>query len=44
MLYSMFSFVICFIYKEIGSFVKMWIDLESVTQSEVTKRKIDIIY
>ena len=30
---------------EIGSFVKMWIDLESVTQSEVSqKEKTNIIY
>ena len=30
---------------DIGSFVKMWIDLESVTQSEVSqKEKTNIIY
>ena len=29
---------------EIGSFVEMWMDLESVIQSEVRKRKTNIIY
>ena len=28
----------------IGSFVEMRIDLEAVTQSEVRKRKTDIVY
>ena len=28
----------------IGSFVEMGIDLEAVTQSEVRKRKTDIVY
>ena len=29
---------------EIGSFVETWMDLESVIQSEVRKRKANIIY
>ena len=29
---------------KIGSFVKMWMDLESVIQSEVRKRKTNIVY
>ena len=29
---------------ETGSFVKMWMDLESIIQSEVRKRKICIVY
>ena len=29
---------------EIGSFVEMWMDLESVIQSEVRKRKTNIVY
>ena len=29
---------------EIGSFVEMWMDLESVIQSEVRKRKTYIVY
>ena len=29
---------------EIGSFVEMWMDLESVIQSEVRKRKTNISY
>ena len=29
---------------EIGSFVEMWIDLESIIQSEVRKRKTNIVY
>ena len=28
----------------IGSFVEMWMDLETVIQSEVRKRKTNIIY
>ena len=27
-----------------GSFVEMWMDLESVIQSEVRKRKTNIVY
>ena len=30
--------------KEIGSVVELWMDLESVIQSEVRKRKTNIIY
>ena len=30
--------------KEIGSFVEMWLDLETVIQSEVRKRKTNIVY
>ena len=30
--------------KEIGSFVEMWMDLETVIQSEVRKRKTNIVY
>ena len=30
--------------KEIGSLVVMWMDLESVIQREVRKRKTDIVY
>ena len=30
--------------KETGSFVEMWMDLESVIQSEVRKRKTNIVY
>ena len=30
--------------EEPGSFVEMWMDLESVTQSEVGKRKTNIIF
>ena len=29
---------------EIGSFVEMWMDLESVIQSEVSQRKTSIVY
>ena len=29
---------------EIGSFVETWMDLETATQSEVRKRKTNIIY
>ena len=29
---------------EIGSFVEMWMDLETVTQSEVSQRKTNIVY
>ena len=29
---------------EMGSFVKTWMDLETVTQSEVRKRKTYIVY
>ena len=29
---------------EIGSFVETWMDLESVIQSEVIKRKTNIVY
>ena len=29
---------------EIGSFVEMWMDLETVIQSEVRKRKTNIVY
>ena len=29
---------------ETGSFVKMWMDLESVIQSEIRKRKLCIVY
>ena len=29
---------------EIGSFVETWMDLESVIQSEVRKRKTNIVY
>ena len=29
---------------KIGSFVEMWMDLESVIQSEVRKRKTNIVY
>ena len=29
---------------EIGSFVEMWMDLETVIQSEVRKRKTNIIH
>ena len=29
---------------EIGSFVKIWMDLDSVIQSEVRKRRASIIY
>ena len=29
--------------KEIGSFVEMWMDLESVIESEVKKRKINTV-
>ena len=29
---------------EIGSFVEPWMDLETVTQSEVRKRKTNIVY
>ena len=29
---------------EIGSFVKIWMDLESVIQSEVRKRRVSIIH
>ena len=28
----------------VGSFVEMWMDLESVIQSEVIKRKVNIVY
>ena len=29
---------------EIGSFVELWMDLETVIQSEVRKRKTNIVY
>ena len=29
---------------KIGSFLEMWMDLETVTQSEVRKRKPNIVY
>ena len=29
---------------EIGSFVEMWMDLETVMQSEVSQRKTNIVY
>ena len=29
---------------KIGSFLEMWIDLETVIQSEVRKRKTNIVY
>ena len=31
-------------WNEIGSLVKMWMDLETVIQSEVRKRKTNIVY
>ena len=30
--------------KEIGSFVETWMDLETVIESEVRKRKTNIVY
>ena len=30
--------------EQIGSFVEMWMNLETVTQSEVRKRKTNIVY
>ena len=30
--------------KDIGSFVEMWMDLETVIQSEVRERKTNIVY
>ena len=29
---------------DIGSFVETWMDLESVIQSEVRKRRTDVVY
>ena len=29
---------------EIGSFVEMWLDLESVVQSEVSQKEKNIVY
>ena len=31
-------------HKKIGSFVEMWMDLETVIQSEVSQRKTNIVY
>ena len=36
--------LLCHKRNEIGSFVEMWMDLESVIQSEVRKRKTYIVY